>query len=95
MARAQSGKPGNFMIGLFPSAYQVEHVKLRQSLEEAHHAWWQQWQAQRELAFVIENIRFEHDPGWKNRFFSIQSAHDANHWVWKATRIVFLDGLSM
>jgi hypothetical protein len=86
--------PANFMISLFPSAYQIEHVKLRQALEEAHHAWWTQWQAQRQLNFVIENIRFEHDPRWRNRLFSIQSAHDANHWVWKATRIVFLDGLS-
>jgi hypothetical protein len=82
------------MISLFPSAYRIEHTALRQSLEEAHLAWWKQWQAQRELDFVIENIRFEHDPAWRNRFFSIQSAHDANHWVWKATRIVMLDSLS-
>jgi hypothetical protein len=84
----------NFMISLFPSAYRIEHIALRQSLEEAHLAWWKQWQAQRELDFVIENIRFEHDPAWRNRFFSIQSAHDANHRVWKATRIVMLDSLS-
>jgi hypothetical protein len=81
------------MITLFPSAYQIEHVSLRQSLEEAHLAWWKQWQAQREKDFVIENVRFAHDPQWRGRFFSIQSAHDANHWAWKATRIVFLDGL--
>jgi hypothetical protein len=84
----------NFTISLFPSAYRIEHTRLRQALEEAHHAWWKQWRAQRELAFVIENIRFEHDPGWRHRFFSIQSAHDANHWAWKATRIVFIDALS-
>jgi hypothetical protein len=82
------------MISPFPSAYQIEHIALRQSLEEAHLVWWKQWTARRQLDFVIENIRFEHDPAWRNRFFSIQSAHDANHWVWKATRIVLPDLLS-
>jgi hypothetical protein len=83
------------MITLFPSAYQIEHTRLRQLLEEAHHAWWTQWRAQQQLHFIIENIRFEHDPEWRNRAFSIQSARDANHWIWKATRIVFLDSVSI
>lgn len=88
--------PVSGLISLFPSPYQIEHKALRQSLEEAHQAWWTQWSARRQLDFIIENIRFEHDPGWRNHFFSIQSAHDANHWAWKATRIVFaqcLDGV--
>jgi hypothetical protein len=82
-----------FTISLFPSAYQIERTTLRQSLEEAHQAWWKQWTAQRQLNFVIENIRFEHDPRWRSRFFSIQSAHDGDHWVWKATRVAMLNGL--
>jgi hypothetical protein len=40
--------------------------------------------------FKIENIRFEHKSGWDKRFFSIQSAHSGNHWIWKATRIVWV-----
>jgi hypothetical protein len=78
------------MISLFPSAYQIQHVTLRQSLEQAHHAWWKEWEARRRSEFTIENIRFEHDPQWRNRFFSIQSARDANHWVWKATRVIVI-----
>ena len=78
------------MISLFPSAYRLEYTTLRQSLEEARQAWWKEWEAQQQQDFIIENIRFEHDPQWRNRFFSIQSARDANHWVWKATRIVVI-----
>jgi hypothetical protein len=73
---------------LFPSGYRVEISKLRQQLEEAHLAWWQEWKDQ-QPEFKIENIRFEHKPGWDKRFFSIQSAHSGNHWIWKATRIVW------
>jgi hypothetical protein len=84
------------MISLFPSAYRIEHTQLRQSLEEAHYTWWKQWEAQRQSEFILENIRFEHDPQWRNRFFSIQSARDANHWVWKATRVIVVrDCLNM
>jgi hypothetical protein len=71
---------------LFPSRYRMEHSKLRQILEEAHLAWQVEWKARQE-AFVMENIRFAHDPAWRYRFFSIQSAHDGNHWIWKATRV--------
>jgi hypothetical protein len=80
----------NFMIGLFPSAYQVQYATLRQSLEQAHLAWWKQWEAQRQSEYVIENIRFEHDPQWRHRFFSIQSARDANHWAWKVAQVVVM-----
>jgi hypothetical protein len=72
---------------LFPSGYRLEHTKLRQLLEEAHLAWQQEWKAQ-QADFRIENIRFAHDPHWQRRFLSIQSARDANHWMWKATRTV-------
>lgn len=74
---------------IFPSGYRVEIGKLRQQLDQAHHAWWKEWKDQ-QPEFKIENIRFEHDPNWDKRFFSIQSAHNANHWVWKATRIIWV-----
>ncbi len=71
---------------IFPSGYQVEVSQLRQHLNEAHAAWWDQWRAG-QPEFKIENVRFEHDPRWRSRFFSIQSAHDGAHPVWKATHV--------
>jgi hypothetical protein len=83
-----SGQFAAYSLGiLFPSGYRLEHTKLRQLLEEAHLAWQQEWKAQ-QADFRIENIRFAHDPHWQHRFLSIQSARDANHWMWKATRTV-------
>ena len=72
---------------LFPSGYKVEINKLRQQLDEAHIAWWKEWKDQ-QPTFKVENIRFKHVEGWNRKVFSIQSAHDANHWVWKATHIL-------
>ncbi len=71
---------------VFPSGYQVEVSQLRQQLDRAHFAFWTEWKAQ-QPEFKIENIRFRHDPQWSARFWSIQSAHSGNHWIWKATRI--------
>lgn len=73
---------------IFPQHYQIEINGLRQHLDEAHLAWWKEWQAQ-QPDFVIENVRFEHKPNWNKKFFSIQSAHDGAHPVWKATKIVW------
>jgi hypothetical protein len=73
---------------LFPSGYRLELSKLHQQLDQTHYAWWQEWKAQQE--FKIDNIRFNHDPNWDKRFFSLQSAHNANHWFWKATRVVWM-----
>lgn len=71
---------------ILPSGYQVEILRLRQQLDEAHLAFWREREA-REPQFVVENIRFRHDPKWSTRFWSIQSAHSGNHWIWKATRV--------
>lgn len=73
---------------IFPQHYQIEVSKLRQQLDEAHLAWQKEWKAQ-QPDFVIENIRFVHDLDWNKRFLSIQSAHDLNHWAWKATAIIW------
>jgi hypothetical protein len=72
---------------LFPRPYVLEISRLRQQLEEAHLAWAIEWK-QRQQDFVIENIRFAHDPHWKQRFFSVQSARDGEHWFWYATKVV-------
>ncbi len=80
---------GMVMNILFSSGYRVEVSQLRQQLDQSHYAWRVEWKAKQD-EFVIENIRFRHDPQWQNRFFSIQSARDANHWMWKATRVAWM-----
>lgn len=76
---------------IFPSGYQVEVGQLRQQLDRAHFAWWEDWKAA-QPDFVAENISFKHVDDWNRKVFSIQSAHDGNHWVWKATRVVWVYG---
>jgi hypothetical protein len=73
---------------LVPSRYQIEINALRQQLDQAHFAYWKEWKAQ-QPDFEIENIRFRHDPKWKSRFFSLTSAREGNHIIWKATRVVW------
>jgi hypothetical protein len=70
---------------LFPAPYRLEFHRLRQQLEEAHFAWKTEWKRQ-QLDFVIENIRFVHDPYWNTRLFSVQSARDGGHWFWRASK---------
>jgi hypothetical protein len=72
---------------LFPQPYVAEISKLRQQLDEAHLAWATEWR-QRQLDFKLENIRFNHDPDWNKRIFSIQAAHDGKIWFWRATRVI-------
>jgi hypothetical protein len=72
---------------LFPHPYQVEVSKLRQQLDEAHFAWASEWQ-QQQLDFKIENIRFNHDPQWNKRIFSLQAAHDGKTWFWGSVHVV-------
>jgi len=72
---------------LFPRPYVLEVSRLRQQLDQAHLAWAVEWKLQQQ-AFEIENIRFNHDPLWKQRFFSLQSARDGGTWFWQATRVI-------
>jgi hypothetical protein len=76
---------------LFPSPYQIELSRLRQQLEQAHLAWVTEWR-QRQADFKIENIRFNHDPHWNRRIFSLQAARDGEIWFWRATRAIVLFG---
>ncbi|MGH6715035.1 MAG: hypothetical protein ACREDC_02475 [Bradyrhizobium sp.] len=84
------GNPAVFRI-LFPSPYSVEIAKLRQQLDEAHLAWWNEWKKQ-QPDFKIENIRFIHDPLWNKRFFSLQAAHDGGTRFWRAARVIVVFG---
>ena len=78
---------------LFPQPYQIEVSRLRQQLDEAHLAWVIEWK-ERQSEFKLENIRFRHDPLWKNRIFSIQAAHDGKVWFWRATRVFLSWGVA-
>jgi len=58
--------------------------------EVGYYSFWQ-WQQEYEQAHPtppIENIRFEHDPDWRMRGFSIQAAHDGSTPFWAATHVV-------
>jgi hypothetical protein len=76
---------------LFPSPYAIKLSKLRQQLEQAHFAWVREWRRQ-QADFNIENIRFNHDPLWNKRIFSLQAARDGETWFWRATRSIVLFG---
>lgn len=80
------GNSASFRI-LFPIPYRIEVSKLRQQLDEAHLAWSIERKRQQQ-DFVIENIRFVHDPLWNRRFFSLQAAHDGGTWFWRATHAI-------
>jgi hypothetical protein len=80
-------------IILFPQSYQVEVSKLRQQLDEAHLAWSTEWK-QRQADFKIENIRFNHDPHWNRRFFSLQAARDGKTWFWGSVHVVATWGVA-
>jgi hypothetical protein len=80
---------------VFPSRYVMEVSKLRQQLDEAHLAWATEWK-QRQQEYVIENIRFAHNPRWNKQIFSLQAARDGKIWFWRPTRIfVAFGGLSV
>lgn len=74
---------------LIVQRYQVQVEHLRQQLDQAHYAWWKEWKKS-EPDFKIENIRFSHNPKWSTRFWSIQSAHNGGHWIWKATWVFMM-----
>jgi hypothetical protein len=76
---------------LFPSPYRIEFSKLHQQLEEAHRAWAVEWKA-RGAEFLIENIRFTHDPLWNKRTFSLQAARNGETWLWRATHMLVVFG---
>ncbi|HLG85310.1 MAG TPA: hypothetical protein VKY22_30295 [Bradyrhizobium sp.] len=76
---------------LFPSPYRVEVSRLRQQLEQAHLAWAIEWK-RRQAAFVIENIRFTHDPLWNKRMFSLQAARNGETLLWRVTHMVVMFG---
>jgi hypothetical protein len=60
----------------------VKHVRDQYQL-------WREEKERREPPFVVENVRFEHDPDWRSGFFSVQSALDCKHLGWQAVRVLY------
>lgn len=46
--------------------------------------WEEDYEAGRESIEPPRNTRFEHDPHWRERWLSIQNAHDRRSIIWKA-----------
>lgn len=51
---------------------------------------WRKAEAEREQHWIPENVRFVHDPGWRETWLSIQSASDRTSWVWIVTAELFM-----
>ncbi len=66
------------------------HIQYAQIDKQILKIWeeYRQWDEARKPKFVHLNVSFRHDPLWDHRLMSIQSAHDGNHIVWKATKVV-------
>jgi hypothetical protein len=75
---------------LFPDA--TKHPVLDQQIIERQEQWRQQKQAA-EQSFELHNVLFRHDPHWNTRFWSIQCAHDQEHWGWVVVSYLFAASL--
>lgn len=56
--------------------------------EELYRDWFEDYKRRHE--FVPENVRFEHNPSWRNEFFSITCIREGNHWFWRATKVLWV-----
>jgi hypothetical protein len=74
-------------ITIFPQRYQVQIEQRLQAQIAKLYCNWREDYDRHHPAPPIENVRFAHNPAWRYQFFSIQSARDANHIIWKATRV--------
>lgn len=68
-----------------PSAYQIRI--------DWYYEIWKQEKEAKEPKFVVENVRFHHDPHWAHRVMSIQAAHDGNHVVWQLARPIMISDI--
>lgn len=66
-------------------------------LAEPSRRWCEQYTQQRyereSSGFKVENVRFEHDPNWRNAFWSLQGVRDGTNGVsWKIVKVMFVAG---
>lgn len=62
--------------------------KYRSGFEQLYTDWRKEWE-NKQPEWKIENIRFEHDPEWSGKIFSLENARNEGHFVWKATSVCF------
>ena len=68
-----------------PQIRQAEQIERQ--IRDAYYQWRAGWN-DRHPVDPIQNVHFRHDPEWKMRGFSIQSAHDGGTLFWKATHVI-------
>lgn len=69
----QTGNVSMDLQIIIPRAPTAQEIRIKWRYEI-----WKQEKEAREPKFVIENIRFVHDPYWRERFFSIQAIGDVH-----------------
>jgi hypothetical protein len=70
------------------AAFPHLRIEIKRTARDEYEIWRSELRA-KQPRFAHENVRFDHDPLWRSRFLSIQSACDGNHPVWDATRVIF------
>lgn len=74
--------------------YRLNYEQLRVEIRDGYHEWRRAFD-ETQPTFEIENVRFDHDPEWRYRLLSMQSARDGNYFVWKIARqMVMLNSLT-
>lgn len=76
---------------ILPQPAQEARRRLEQNIAEQVSAWHRQWLAE-QYCYLPPNIRFTHDPHWRNRWFSVQAAADGKQPIWATARIGFAVG---
>src|SRR5262249_284483 len=71
----------------FPVLEKQQKRLLRAQFVELYRHWRVEYE-KAHPAPPIENVKFEHDPDWRNGLFSITNAHEGNTRFWKTINVV-------
>jgi hypothetical protein len=77
-----------FIFPMLPHPADYYRQEYRFVFEQLYHAWHQARPAAHNGG-AIANIGFAHDPHWRHKLLSVQSARDRNHWIWQATSVIW------
>lgn len=73
----------------------IPEVKYDERIQEGAAELYREWRSERDEQYPqspLINLRFEHDPFWRERVFSIQGAREMRHPVWKVVGALFFAG---
>jgi hypothetical protein len=62
------------------AAFPHLRIEIKRTARDEYEIWRSELRA-KQPRFAHENVRFDHDPLWRSRFLSIQSACDGNHHI--------------